>query len=169
MSDSEASTELRLPDARGKSDGPTAIWTFWPLRDQPRFAGTLAVAMFLLGLVVYLLTAKIHLAVLAGMIGTLSVWRIFVPVKYEMNLAGVTQKALGRTHIIEWRKIRSLRLLDDGLLLLPTERSDKLAGLRGIHIPWSDRKDDVLACMEFYAPYLMPDKDKVEATEASTT
>ncbi len=148
---------FQLPDDRTTEPGPTVAWTYYPTLQQRRTALAVLGLLLAVGLLVAWITGKWYLGAMATLAGVVSTWRLYVPIRYELNNQGVTQSVWRRRCTIDWRSVGRIELLDDGMRLLPAEaRFGKLEELRAIFVPWGKRREEVLKCIEFHAPYLLP-------------
>lgn len=95
-------------------------------------------------------TGSLSMALLAVAALALSLWRFFVPVVFELNVDGVHQRILGRNVQFSWLSVRQYRVFSDGVLLLPYDESCPIDALRGLYLPWRDRREEVLANVRFY-------------------
>ena len=78
----------------------------WPLRQEPM--GSL-VSLAIAGCVCWIVawsSQRPWLGVLAGSVLALTLWRTWLPVTFEIGVAGVTQTVLGRRRRISWPAIR---------------------------------------------------------------
>lgn len=122
----------------------------WPLRQEPIGSlVSLAIAVSVCWLVAWS-SERPWLGVLAGAVLVLTLWRTWLPVTYEIGVAGVTQTVLGRRRRISWPAIRGYEVRGSGVLLVPDREITPLSPLRGLYIPWLGERDKVLANMEYY-------------------
>lgn len=63
------------------------------------------------------------------------VFRMFVPVRYEIDADGIGYRMLGRRHRIPWEEIRVYRIRHRGILLLPRQDRYPLEAFRGYFLP----------------------------------
>jgi hypothetical protein len=122
----------------------------WPLRDDPARAwAVLAIAV----------GAAVGAGVLAGSLpmGSLalgalgiSLWRLWIPVKFELGSRGVSQSVFGRRRRIGWSDIPSFEVRSHGVLLLPSREPLLLSRLRGLYIRFAGRREELLASVEYY-------------------
>ncbi|MFP6657166.1 MAG: hypothetical protein VB853_03230 [Pirellulales bacterium] len=157
MSDSTTKIRVRTPvleDERETSPGPAVEWTFFPLFQQRKVAVVVCCGLLTISALVGWVSGKLYLAAIAALLGGVTVWRLFIPVHYQIDNVGITQLVWRRSRTTAWHSIGSLRELDEGILMMPKSRLGELAPLRGIFLPWGSHRDDVLACVEFHAPYL---------------
>jgi hypothetical protein len=124
----------------------------WPLRQAP--LGSLLVLA--IGAAASWLAAWSLAQPWAGFVAAgalaMTTWRTWIPVTYEMGLAGVTQTALGRRRRISWPAIRGYRVYPRGVLLLADETIAPLSPLRGLYVPWLNKREAVLATLDYHLP-----------------
>jgi hypothetical protein len=122
----------------------------WPLRQQPLGSlAALAAAAGMSWLVGWSLAQPWWGAAAAGGLAV-ALWRTWLPVTFEIGVAGVTQVILGRRRRIGWPAIRGWQVRGGGVLLVPDVRVTPLAPLRGLYLPWLNQRDKVLANVEYY-------------------
>ena len=123
----------------------------WPLRQQPITSlAALALATAASCLVGW---AATHWAVgaIAATALAITLWRTWLPVRYEIGGGGVTQVLFGRwRRRIPWTAIVQFQVLTDGVLLLPDAAVTPLSPLRGLYLPWGRQRDAVLANLDYY-------------------
>lgn len=160
MGDSTTKTRvptIQPPDDRTTEPGPTVEWAYYPTLQRRRLALAVVGLLLAVGLLVAWITGKWYLGAMTSLAGFVSVWRLYVPMRFELSNQGITQTAWHRRSTTDWRSVGKIELLDDGLRLLPVPRYGELDVLRAIFVPWGTRRDEVLKCVEFHAPYLLPD------------
>jgi len=108
------------------------VWSLWE-----RKLSSLVLLSLTTGLVlaVYHLTGKTHLAVAASVLLLGSIWRLFVPMQFELSADGITQWVFGYRRTIPWPEIRSYVIQKEGILILPHRTRYPLDAIRGIFIP----------------------------------
>jgi hypothetical protein len=121
----------------------------WPLKQRP-MSSLLAVAIaaavvWLVGWLWQPWAGGAAAAILA-----LTLWRMWLPVTYEIGVSGVTQVVLGRRRRIPWPAIRNYVAYADGVLLVPDADVRPASPLRGLFLPWLDHREKVLANVEYY-------------------
>jgi hypothetical protein len=77
----------------------------------------------------------------------LSLWRLWLPVKWELRLTGITQTALGMRRQIPWLAIARFELRNDGVWLFADRDSSPL---RGVFISYGDQREKVVAIVDYY-------------------
>jgi hypothetical protein len=108
------------------------IWSLWERKIPSLILLTLTAG---LSLAVYYLTGKPHLAVAACVLLLGSVWRLFVPMQFELSVEGITRWTLGHRRTILWSDIRSYVIQKEGILILSHRTRYPLDAMRGIFIP----------------------------------
>lgn len=108
--------------------------------------GCLAAAMG----IVWRVTGKAELALLVLPVLVIPWWRFFLPASYEMGPDGVSRWALGRRTFVPWGAIGRHEVHATGVLLLPDRDRSALDPLRGMFVPWTGRREEVLAQVEFH-------------------
>ena len=127
---------------------PPLRWRSWPIEEGGRNAWLLsAMLLAMTSLVGWMTTSAIWALVAAGLMG-LAGWRYFVPVHFEINHQGIFQEALGQRWRIAWRSIGAVEVCRDGLLL--TRGDICCAAARGLYLPWSQHRGEVLALVSYH-------------------
>ena len=108
------------------------IWSLWERKFSSLVILSLTAA---LTLAVYHLTDKPHLAVAVCVLLLGSVWRLFIPMQFELSVDGITQWVFGYRRTILWPEIRSYVIQKEGILILPHRTRYPLDAVRGIFIP----------------------------------
>ena len=109
------------------------IWSVW----ERKFTSLVILSLTLgLTLAVYHLTdGKTHLAVCVCVLLLGSVWRLFVPMQFELSVEGITQWIFGYRRTIPWSDIRSYVIQKEGILILSHRTRYPLDAMQGIFIP----------------------------------
>ena len=121
----------------------------WPLRQRP--VSSLAAVAIAAG-VSWLVGSSWQpwAGAVAAAIFAVTLWRMWLPVRYEIGVSGVTQIVLGLRRRIPWPAIRNYVVYADGVLLVPDAEVRPVSPLRGLFLPWLDRREKVLANVEYY-------------------
>ena len=80
----------------------------------------------------------------------LTLWRFWLPMRFELGSQGITQSVLGRTSRIPWTVIRNYQVRTRGVLLYPDAVLTPLSPMRGLYLPWGRHKEHVLSHVEYY-------------------
>jgi len=108
------------------------IWSLW----ERKFTSLVILSLTLgLMLAVYHFTGKTHLAVGVGILLLGSVWRLFVPMQFELSAEGISRWTFGYRRVIPWSNIRSYVIQKEGILILSNRTRYPLDAMRGIFIP----------------------------------
>ena len=123
-------------------------WQNWPLRESMTRSVMAVVGLLLAALVVYVITGRIVLALLALLALLITSSRFYLPVEFELGGAGVQQRLLGRRRRIPWHAIGRYEIGFSGVLLLPNADVSPLDSLRGVYVAWSGNREAVLALVK---------------------
>lgn len=149
------------------SPGPTAAWTFLPLVHQRKLVVGALCGVLAVFLLVAWVTSKPYLGAIIALLGAVTVWRLFVPVHFQIDKEGITQRVWRRSGLTAWSAIRSLELSDEGLSIQSKSALGEFSGLRRMMVPWGSHRDEVLACIEFHAPYLRESETNEVGTQTT--
>jgi hypothetical protein len=96
--------------------GARVAWQSWILRDELGRTLRMLGAMLLCGALVWVVTLKIHLAVLAVAALVIAAWHLWIPRQFAIDILGLESTVLGRTRRIGWHAIRRVEMMDQGIL-----------------------------------------------------
>jgi hypothetical protein len=65
----------------------------------------------------------------------LTVWYVFVPVRFEINGSGIVRTVFGRHWFIAWNDIKEYQICRSGFLLLPQRDRFALEPFSGFYLP----------------------------------
>jgi hypothetical protein len=108
----------------------------------------LLAGLFALGVAVRWMTADAYLPWLAVAALALTMWRMFVPVEFELGHEGIDQQILGRRYRLPWTAIKRYEVLASGVLVLPAAAARPLDVLDGLFLPWANHRGEILAILE---------------------
>ena len=80
----------------------------------------------------------------------LSLWRFWLPIRYELGSQGIAQTVLGRTIRVPWTAILNYRVRTGGVMLYSDAVLTPLAPLRALYLPWGRQKEQVLSQVDYY-------------------
>ncbi|GHT24301.1 hypothetical protein FACS189419_09170 [Planctomycetales bacterium] len=109
-------------------------YTIWLTFDQKRSVVFLGLFVAALGCIILQSGGQILLAVCLLLL-LLTVWHIFLPVKFEINAQGIIRTVLGRRWFIAWRDIKGYQIRYNGLLLLPQNKRYFVESFNGFFLP----------------------------------
>ncbi len=107
----------------------------WLLTDEKRSSTVLIVTMLLVCVIVLRTTESVPLTLAAFTLLLIPVWRVLVPIHFEITSDGIARWNFGRRRLISWEEIKSYELLDNGVLLLPNAAHYPLEPFHGLFIP----------------------------------
>jgi len=125
-------------------------WQSWPLRENTLRAALVMVALLVGAIVVRWFSGRPYLTLLALAAMLISLWRFFLPVVFELNGDGVSQWFFRRQRRIPWRAVDHYEICSAGVLLFPHQDRSAMAAFRGLFIPWTTHRDEVLAHVQHY-------------------
>ena len=125
-------------------------WWSCPIRDTIPGAFVVLAGLSAAGIGVHAATGKLHLALFAVLALTLTLWRFFIPVLFELNTDGVNQWVFGRHRRISWNEIRHFELCSRGVLFLPHADCRPMDAFGGLYLPWRNCREEVLAHVHYY-------------------
>jgi hypothetical protein len=122
----------------------------WPLRQQPLgSAAALLLAISASSLAGWVTRSPLVGAAVAAVL-LLTLWRKLLSVRYELGGGGIVQSVFGWRRRVPWTAILHYELDSRGVLLLPDAVATPLSPLRGLYLPWGDKRDEVLAHLDYY-------------------
>ena len=152
-----SSSEVRLPSTVAQvteGDGVPRPVEFlsWPLLDEGPRAWLLAGAIPAAALLVYLAMDSAALAALSAGAMAVALWRLLVPIRYEINFLGVTQHVLRRRRHVPWKALGGYEIRDEGVLFLPRGGASPLGYLLALFVPWGGQREAMLVIVRRYLP-----------------
>lgn len=124
----------------------------WPLRDEPLGSSfALALAAGAGWLAVWGSGSGVMGVVIIGLLAV-TLWRTWLPVRYQLGTGGVVQSVLGWKRRIPWLEIGRYELQADGVILFRDAEAAPLATLNSVYVRWGTQREKVLAMLEFYLP-----------------
>ncbi len=119
--------------------------------DEWRRSWPVLLASVGIGVIVGITTASAALMLLAIAVQLISLWRLVLPMKYEINYSGVDQRFFGRVTHTPWPAIRGCQVLRHGLLLTSEQALWPWKTWRSLYVPWGRRRALVLAGLDLIA------------------
>ncbi len=120
-------------------------WRSWPARERLLQTLALVVGLLVAALVIQWLAGQMLLTLLALVALVTALWRFFLPVVFELSEGGVDQWFFGRQRHVPWRAVEGCEVCAAGVLLLPNKDRWPLAPFRGLYVPWTSHRVEVLA------------------------
>jgi len=122
----------------------------WPLRDRPLGA---SVALTLAAGLTWLSVWATGVAAVGAAIGVallLTLWRSWLPVRFQLGSGGIVQTVLGWRRRIPWTAIRRYEPRGEGVLLLADASRAGMSPLRGLYLHCGDKREAVIAQLEHH-------------------
>jgi hypothetical protein len=129
---------------------PPIRWRSWPVRDHASRGLVVGVGLLIAAVGVGWASGKAYLGLLALAALAMALWRFFLPVVFELSEEGVDQRLFGRQYRIPWPAIKRYEVHSTGVLLLPREDHSPMASFRGLYLPWTTHRGEVLAHVRYY-------------------
>jgi hypothetical protein len=109
-------------------------YSVWLIADQKWNAALLFGTALVVGIIVWQYGGNLilELTALLFLLGT--IWRILVPVHFELNSNGIIYRSLNRNRFIAWGDVRSYQIRRNGILLLPQTDRFFLEAFRGFYL-----------------------------------
>jgi hypothetical protein len=123
-----------------------AVWN-WPLRDEGLKPWAILVGAIALVALVWAIWANAAFALFTYAVFALALWRLWIPVKWELGLTGVTLVVLGFSRRIPWLSVARFELREDGVWLFADRTA---APQRGTFIGYGGQRERMQACIEYY-------------------
>ena len=109
------------------------------------------------------LSQSVPMCGLVQVVLVVALWRLWIPVSYELGSGGIVQQVLTRRRHLDWLVITRAQLQDRGVLLLVDRSHVPLAAIHGVFIPWRDKRREVLALIEYFIATRIELADKTHA------
>jgi hypothetical protein len=122
------------------------VWN-WPLRDEGLRSWALLIGAVILTALVWVIWRSAAFALFTYAMLALALWRLWLPVKWELGLTGVTMVVLGFRRRIPWLSIARFEMRDDGVWLFADREA---SSQRGTFIAYAGEREKVTACIEYY-------------------
>ncbi len=129
----------------------------WPLRRSGIGPWLLLAGCIGISTAVGVLSANWYAGVASIVALLISLWRLWVPVTFELGPRGIVQTVWGRSYRISWREFARFQVLRSGVLLLVDPRPSPLDAFRGLFVRFDGQKDDVLAVVNYF---MAPDRSR---------
>jgi hypothetical protein len=122
----------------------------WPLRDEPIASTLLLGTSLVVGLAVGLVGQNWLIGLASALALVLALRGLWLPAEYQLNELGVRRTVLGRSRRTPWREIGGYQIGSTALALWPDRQFTLRSMLRGMTIPYGDRRDQLVAIVEHY-------------------
>src|SRR5262245_28945508 len=128
----------------------------WPLVDRPVSSlVAIGLAAGLSWLAGWAANSPLWGGIVAALLAV-TLWRVWLPVWYELSGGGITQIVLRWRRKIPWTAIRRHEVRGGGVLLVPDDELTGLSPLRGLYLQWGGHQSEVLAHFDYYVQGFSP-------------
>ncbi len=141
---------------------PVLQLTDWPLRDDATQVVVASIGISGFAALIGLWSGKPWLAAAAAGVLFLAAWRLWLPVRFELDVRGVQWSLFRLRRFIPWDNIADAREDEQGVLLLGNRWPWPWSALRGLYIAGHGRRDELLAVVRFYIRRDRPDDELTE-------
>jgi hypothetical protein len=142
----QSSQRTIIPTSQLLAPDDVVVWN-WPLRDEGLRSWGLVVAAAVLVALVWTIWQSWQFTLLTAVTLTVAAWRLWLPVKWELGLTGVTLVVLGFRRKIPWMAVAQFEIGEEGVWLFadrdPTPQ-------RGTFISYGGQRPRITACIEYY-------------------
>jgi len=150
-----------IPVGQPLAPEDVVVWN-WPLRDEGLKSWAMLATAVALVAAVWSIWRDAPFTILAATALALSLWRLWLPVKWELGLTGVTQTALGLRRRIPWMAIARFEYAPAGVWLF-SDREE--SSLRGVFIGYGGQRERVTACIDYYLGTWTSSTDSTQSLE----
>ena len=120
-------------------------WTVHPLRDNWKRTTLLLIFLVLFFSAVYLSFQSITVTILSAVCLVCSLYRYFVPARYEFYNDRLVVVSFSRRSMKLWSDFRSFYADRNGVLLSPFARPSRLENFRGVYVRFGrGKRDEIL-------------------------
>jgi hypothetical protein len=142
------SSKQRVTIDLGHRQAPedVVVWN-WPLRDEGLRSWLLVVAATILVALVWTIWGNPAFTALTAATFALALWRLWIPVKWEIGLTGIAMSVFGFRRRIPWMAVARFEITHEGVWLFADREA---SAQRGTFIGFGDKRAGVTACIEYY-------------------
>ena len=123
---------------------PQQTWRVHPLRENWTRSILLLLFLFLLYLGIYWLFQSAFITLLSAIFVTSSLYRYFVPYRYELYENQLVVAAPLYRLTKSWDTFRSFYVDNNGVLLSPFVKPSRLENFRGVYVRFGKNRSEVL-------------------------
>jgi hypothetical protein len=122
----------------------------WPLRDDGPLAWLVVIGAVAASVTAGFVAQSAVMGVVSFLALSIALWRLWVPVTFELGPRGVVQILFGRRRRIAWSSVARYEVRRHGVLLLSEETQGPAAALRGLYVRWGRHREELLAVIAHY-------------------
>ena len=123
---------------------PQKIWKVHPLRENWTRSTLLLLFLLFLFSGIYWLFQSVIVALLSEIVVTSSLYRYFVPFRYELHERQLVVTAPLYRLTKPWDSFRSFYIDKNGVLLSPFAKPSRLENFRGVYVRFGPNRSEVL-------------------------
>lgn len=136
-----------------QSEDDVLLWLSHPARERPWATVAYVTIILLSG---FLAAVVMGNNLWWGFVGCgvlfLSGWTYFLPIRFRMDLEGISKKSLFGNEKKSWDQVRSIVPDRYGVLLSPFPQPSRLAKFRGMSVQFSGNRKEVLEFIRSHTP-----------------
>jgi len=126
------------------SHSSTLRWRAHPAAEQPSRAGLALAVMSMVAASCAITGGGFHWFVIAMVVMGTALNRFFFPSTFEITDDGIVARYPLAVRRMAWADVRRFLTDEHGAYLSTSHRASRLDALRGIHVLFGDRRDDVV-------------------------
>lgn len=127
---------------------PAVAWRSWPVRSGLNQAWTVVIPVGLAATCAGLGAGEARWGVVAGALVALAMWRFFVPIDYDLDARGVSERIWGRSRRLPWNRFDFYLAGSRGVTLV--RRGRWLPSRVGLYLPFENRRREILANLAYH-------------------
>lgn len=127
---------------------PQQTWEVHPLRANWTRSFLLLLFLLLLYFVIYWLFQSVFVALLSAIFVTCSLYRYFIPFRYELHEQQLVVTAPFYRLTRPWSDFRSFYVDNNGVLLSPFAKPSRLENFRGVYVRFSENQSEVVGFIQ---------------------
>jgi hypothetical protein len=130
------------------NDSPTPFkWRSWPVVDEARRSWPLIAVLAAVAVLAGWMTSDVFAGLLVAAVLAAAVWRLWLPVTYEINSQGIEERCFGRQKRIPWSQLIAGEIHAHGISF-QFELQDRAGCMwRSFFLPWDRHRETVLAAL----------------------
>jgi hypothetical protein len=120
------------------------------LRDEGLGAWAMVAGAIVVSVVVWIAAGSFFWGSAALVAMLLSLWRLLLPARFELDRRGVTCHFMGRRRHVAWEAVGRFEIHPHGVLFLPDAEPAALDYFRGLFVPWGQEREAMTAAVTHY-------------------
>ena len=124
----------------------------WPLVREPGTASWILVASVGMSLLAAQATHSLSFGFACLLALWIAAWRCWLPIRYELGPAGVTQRVFRSQLFYPWSQFVRYEISGGLILLIRDADPNPLAAFRAVHLCGGEKHEAALAVLKYYLP-----------------